>query len=71
MEFALLEFLIRHKGQVFSPEALLDRVWQSDSERSPESLRTLIKKLRRKIDDSGAESMIENVHGVGYRMCEE
>ncbi len=71
MEFALLEFLIRHKGQVFSPEALLDRVWQSESERSPESLRTLIKKLRRKIDAQDAQSLIENVHGVGYRMCDE
>lgn len=71
MEFALLEFLIRHKGQVFSPEALLDRVWTSESERSPESLRTLIKKLRRKIDAPNMDSLIENVHGVGYRMCDE
>lgn len=71
MEFALLEFLIRHKGQVFSPEAILDRVWQTDSERSPESLRTLIKKLRRKIDSPGGYSLIENVHGVGYRMTDE
>jgi len=71
MEFALLEFLIRHKGQVFSPEALLDRVWASDSERSPESLRTLIKKLRRKIDSPGEDTLIENVHGVGYRLSDK
>lgn len=71
MEFALLEFLIRHKGQVFSAEAILDRVWQTESERSPESLRTLIKKLRRKIDTLGQPSLIENVHGVGYRMADD
>lgn len=68
MEFALLEFLMRHPGQVFSPEALLERVWQSESERSPESIRTLIKKLRKKIDAPDGESHIENVHGVGYRL---
>ncbi|HEY9787581.1 MAG TPA: response regulator transcription factor [Candidatus Obscuribacterales bacterium] len=67
MEFALLEFLMRHPGQVFSPSTLLERVWVSESERSPESLRTLIKKLRQKIDSPGQTSHIENVHGVGYR----
>ncbi|MBC7999626.1 MAG: response regulator transcription factor [Leptolyngbya sp.] len=71
MEFALLEFLIRHKGQVFSPEAILDRVWQTESERSPESLRTLIKKLRRKIDTAGDATLIQNVHGVGYRLADD
>lgn len=71
MEFALLEFLMRHPAQVFSPEALLERVWKSESERSPESIRTLIKKLRKKIDTPGGDSLIENVHGVGYRLTEQ
>ena len=37
-EFALLEFLMRHPNQVFSADALLDRVWSSDSEASPETI---------------------------------
>lgn len=68
MEFALLEFLMRHQGQVFSTEALLDRVWTSDSEKSPETIRTSVKKLRSKIDTDGQPSIIRNVHGVGYKL---
>jgi OmpR-family two-component system manganese-sensing response regulator len=65
-EFALLEFFMRHRGQVFSTEALLERVWTADSERSSETIRTCIKKLRNKIDIEGEPSLIKNVHGVGY-----
>ncbi|HMO23852.1 MAG TPA: response regulator transcription factor, partial [Candidatus Melainabacteria bacterium] len=68
MEFALLEFLMRHKGQVFSAEALLDRVWTGDSDKSPETIRTSVKKLRSKIDTKGEPSLIRNVHGVGYKL---
>jgi two-component system, OmpR family, manganese sensing response regulator len=67
-EFALLEFLMRHPGQVFSPEALLDRVWSSESEASPETIRTYIKRLRQKIDTEGQPSLISTVHGVGYKL---
>ena len=67
-EFALLEFLMRHPGQVFSAEALLDRVWSSESEASPETIRTYIKRLRQKIDTDGQPSLIATVHGVGYKL---
>jgi len=56
--------------QVFSAEALLDRVWTSDSEASPETIRTYIKRLRKKIDDEGKQSMLNTVHGVGYKLVE-
>ncbi|HEY9792252.1 MAG TPA: response regulator transcription factor [Candidatus Obscuribacterales bacterium] len=67
-EFALLEFFMRHPGQVFSAEALLDRVWSSESEASPETIRTYIKRLRQKIDTEGQPSLISTVHGVGYKL---
>jgi len=67
-EFSLLEFLMRHPNQVFSSEALLDRVWNSSSDVSPESIRTYVARLRAKIDDADSESIIENVHGVGYKL---
>jgi DNA-binding response OmpR family regulator len=66
-EFALLEFLMRHPDQVFTDEAILNRVWPSSSDASSETLRTCIKKLRRKIDKEGGNSVIKNVPGVGYR----
>ncbi|HEY9777017.1 MAG TPA: response regulator transcription factor [Planktothrix sp.] len=66
-EFALLEFLMRNANQVFSPEALLDRVWKSSSDVSPAAIRTHVKMLRKKIDKDGEPSFIRNIHGVGYR----
>jgi two-component system, OmpR family, manganese sensing response regulator len=66
-EFALLEFFIRNPSQVFSPEVLLDRVWPSSSDASSTSIRTHVKKLRQKLDREGQPSIIQNVHGVGYR----
>ncbi|MBX9687126.1 MAG: response regulator transcription factor [Candidatus Obscuribacterales bacterium] len=63
-EFQLLEFFMRHPNQVFSAEALLNRVWPSDSEASPEALRTALKRLRKKVDPDG--ELLRTVHGVGY-----
>lgn len=66
IEFALLEFFMRHPKQVFSQEALLASVWPSDSEISTETVRTTLKRLRAKIDLEGKPSLIQNIHGVGY-----
>jgi DNA-binding response OmpR family regulator len=68
VEFALLEFLMRHPGRVFSPEALINSAWPSSSERSPETVRTCVKKLRDKIDTKGLPSIITNAPGVGYKL---
>lgn len=66
-EFALLEFFMRHPNEVFSADAILDRVWPTDSDASSTSLRTCIKKLRQKIDADDESSFITNISGVGYR----
>jgi DNA-binding response OmpR family regulator len=63
-EFQLLEFFMRHPNQVLSPEALLNRVWPSDSEATTEALRTALKRLRKKVDPGG--NLLRTVHGVGY-----
>ncbi|MBX9721263.1 MAG: response regulator transcription factor [Candidatus Obscuribacterales bacterium] len=65
-EFALLEFFMRHPKQVFSPETLVSSVWESESETSPETVRTAVMRLRKKIDVDGKPSFIQNIHGVGY-----
>jgi len=67
-EFALLEFFMRNTGQIFSPETILDRVWQSESESSIETVYTYVKRLRSKIDTDKKNSLIKTVYGVGYRM---
>ncbi len=67
-EFAVLEYLGRHPNQVFSPNALLDRVWSSSSEVSPDTVRVYIKRLRSKFGELGYPDLIQNVHGVGYKL---
>ena len=53
-EFALLEFFMRHPNQVFSAEVLLDRVWSSDSDALPETVRTYVKRIRKKVESGRA-----------------
>lgn len=67
-EFNLLEFFLRNPNQVFSADTLLARVWDAESQASSDTIRTYIKSLRKKLDDSGRTSIIATVHGVGYRL---
>lgn len=69
-EYSLLEFLMRHPGDVFSSEAIIQRVWSIDSEASSEAVRTAVRRIRQKLDESEDESLsvIENVRRVGYRL---
>lgn len=67
-EFALLEFLMRHPNQIFSAEALLSRVWQSEAMASSDTVRAHVKNLRKKIDQPGKTSPISTVHGLGYKI---
>jgi len=67
-EYSLLEFLARHNRQIFSAEALLERVWNSEAAVMPETVRTHIKTLRRKIDTPDRPSIIQTVHGIGYKI---
>lgn len=67
-EFALLEFLMRHPNQVFSADALLERLWHSDADIAPETVRACVKRLRKKLNMEADNSMIQTLHGVGYRL---
>ncbi len=67
-EFALLEFLFKHKGRYFKSQELLNRVWSCESEASPDAVRQCISRLRAKLDNSGEPSIIQTVQGLGYRV---
>lgn len=67
-EFDILEFMVRHPGQVFSADTLLDRLWKSDAEVSPDTVRVYIKRLREKLEKHGRAGLLKNVHGVGYKL---
>ena len=63
-EFALLETLLRHPGQVLSQVQLLDRVWGYDFDGASNVVETCVRHVRRKV---GPER-IETVRGAGYRL---
>lgn len=67
-EFALVEFLLRHPGQFFTPEQLLNHVWESESSSTVDALRTCIKRLRDRIDIEGEPSLIQSSRGYGYKI---
>lgn len=68
-EFSLLEFFIRNPGKVFSAEALIQRVWATESDASPDTIRSYITRLRQKLStDDNERPLIVTVHGVGYRL---
>jgi two-component system, OmpR family, response regulator len=67
-EFALLEALMKNAGEVLATEALIVNVWGSDSEIVPETIRSYVRMLRQKIDLPGLTPLIQNVHGVGYKI---
>jgi DNA-binding response OmpR family regulator len=68
-EFSVMEFFMRHPGQIFSLEAILERVWRSDDKGSLEGVRSCIKRLREKLDAAGQPSFITSVHGFGYKLA--
>lgn len=67
-EFAVLEFFLEHQDQVFTQEALLERIWQADNEATSRTVVATILRLRKKIDHPDRPSLIRNVFGSGY-MC--
>jgi DNA-binding response OmpR family regulator len=67
-EFALLEFLVRNRGQVFSQDRLLDAVWAAEYEPESNIVEVYVRSLRRKIDGGRRDGMIQTVRGVGYRL---
>ena len=67
-EFDLLTFLMRNRGQVFTRETLLDRVWGYEVAVDTRTVDVHIRWLREKIEDDPSEPRrLETVRGVGYR----
>jgi DNA-binding response OmpR family regulator len=67
-EFALLEVLARHPGQVFAQDRLIDAVWDADFAAESNVVEVYIRSLRRKIDGGRRDGLIETVRGAGYRL---
>ena len=66
-EFALLECLLRHPGQVMTRDQLLDLAWPYGVAVTPNAVDAYVHYLREKLGSAGAQ--IEAVRGVGYRLA--
>lgn len=67
-EYALLEYLMVHSGEMVSAEKLIEHAWDSDTDLFSNSFRFHIHSLRKKLDAAGAEGYIINQRGQGYRL---
>lgn len=65
-EFALLEYLLRHRGRVVSKMMILDHVWGYDFDPQTNVVEARICRLRDKIDRDFDSKLIHTVRGVGY-----
>jgi len=70
-EFRLLEFLLRHAGQVVTRTMLLENVWDYHFDPQTNVIDVHISRLRQKIDKGFARPLLHTVRGAGYRLAAE
>ena len=62
----MLEFLVRHAGQVVSKEAIFERVWGYTFDIDSDAVKVYISYLRSKLTAAGEPDLIHTVRGIGY-----
>jgi two-component system OmpR family response regulator len=70
-EFSVLEFLMRHPGEVVRKADIMNGVWDSGYSGDPNIVEVYIRYLRTKIDIPFGREAIETVRGVGYRLADD
>jgi two-component system, OmpR family, response regulator len=65
-EFRLLEYLVRHQGQVVTRNMLLESVWDYNFDPQGNVIDVQISRLRQKIDKDFFPPLLHTVRGVGY-----
>ncbi len=69
-EFRLLEFLLRHQGQVVTRTMLLEGVWDYHFDPGTNVIDVHVSRLRKKLDEGGAKPLLHTVRGASYRLGE-
>ncbi|HMS02784.1 MAG TPA: response regulator transcription factor [Gemmatimonadaceae bacterium] len=67
-EFAVLEVLMRHAGEVVTRERLSRHAWDDNFDPASNVIDVYIARLRKKIDADGDAPLLETVRGAGYRL---
>lgn len=65
-EFQLVEYLLRHRGEVIGKDRLLDHVWSDEARVQHNTVETFVANVRKKLGDH--ESIIKTVRGYGYKI---
>jgi len=68
-EFAVLEYLMRRRGDVVSKREVLENVWDFDFEGDPNIVEVYVGHLRNKLDRPFGRAAIETLRGAGYRLA--
>ncbi|WP_137938104.1 response regulator transcription factor [Chitinivorax sp. B] len=68
-EYQLLEYLMRHAGQVVTRTMLLESVWDYHFDPGTNVIDVHVSKLRAKIDHPGQPALLHTVRGAGYRLA--
>lgn len=69
-EFALLEYLLRHKGKVLTKDQIINHVWDYDADVLPNTVEVYIGYLRNKVDKPFKKKLplIHTIRGFGYKI---
>jgi heavy metal response regulator len=70
-EYALLEFLMRHPGQVVTRTMLTEHVWEHDFDSLSNVINVTVARLRQKVDDNFPIKLIHTLRGKGYMLKSE
>jgi len=65
-EYRLLEYLLRHPGEVLTRTRLAEQVWDMNFDGDSNVVDVAIRRLRRKVDDPHERKLIHTLRGVGY-----
>jgi two-component system OmpR family response regulator len=68
-EFALLEFLMRRRGDVISKRAIIEDVWDMNFDADPNIVEVYVSYLRKKIDQPYGRNALQTIRGAGYRLA--
>jgi|GEM_PF-2943732 len=69
-EYQLLELLAMNKNKVMNRNTLLEYVWNYNIQTMTNTLEVHMSSLRRKIDAGYENKMLQTVHGLGYKLCD-
>ena len=67
-EFSLLDFFIRHQGEVLPRSLIASQVWDMNFDSDTNAIDVAVKRLRAKIDNDYETKLIQTVRGVGYML---